>query len=75
MIPNLFYDKTFEFGSLSNPIKKVRQHAIDRTIKALRMNKELETNFMVVWPGIDGYENPFGTDFFGMWERFETRLA
>jgi len=75
VIPNLFYDKIFEFGSLSNPIKEVRDFAIDRTIKALKMNKELDTHFMVVWPGIDGYENPFGTDFYGMWERFETGLA
>ncbi|MEM2088121.1 MAG: TIM barrel protein [Thermoproteota archaeon] len=75
VIPNLFYDKIFEFGSLSNPIKEVRDYAIDRTIKALRMNRELDTSFMVVWPGIDGYENPFGMDFFGMWERFETGLA
>ncbi|MGQ9596751.1 MAG: TIM barrel protein [Thermoproteota archaeon] len=75
VIPNLFYDKTFEFGSLSNPIKEVRDHAVDRTIKALRMNKELDTNFMIVWPGIDGYENPFGTNFYIMWERFETGLA
>ncbi|MEM2608457.1 MAG: TIM barrel protein [Thermoproteota archaeon] len=75
VIPNLFYDRIFEFGSLSNPIKEVRDLAIDRTIKALKMNKELDTHFMVVWPGIDGYENPFGTDFYGMWERFETGLA
>lgn len=75
VIPNLFYDKIFEFGSLSNPIKEVRDFAIDRTIKALKMNKELDTHFMVVWPGIDGYENPFGTDFYGMWERFEIGLA
>ncbi|MEM2374383.1 MAG: TIM barrel protein [Thermoproteota archaeon] len=75
VIPNLFYDKVFEFGSLSSPIKEVRDFAIDRTIKALKMNKELDTHFMVVWPGIDGYENPFGTDFYGMWERFETGLA
>ncbi|MBO3839975.1 MAG: TIM barrel protein, partial [Candidatus Brockarchaeota archaeon] len=75
VIPNLFYDKTFEFGSLSSPIREVRDFAIDRTIKALKMNKELDTHFMVVWPGIDGYENPFGTDFYGMWERFETGLA
>jgi xylose isomerase len=75
VIPNLFYDRIFEFGSLSNPIKEVRDHAINRTIKSLRMNRELDTSFMVVWPGIDGYENPFGMDFFGMWERFETGLA
>ncbi len=29
----------------------------------------------MVWPGIDGYENPFGHDFYGMWNRFEEGLA
>jgi len=29
----------------------------------------------VVWPGIDGYENPLGFDFYGMWRRFEEGLA
>lgn len=75
VVPNLFFGREFEFGSLSNPIKEVRDHAISRTIEALMMNKELDTNFMIVWPGIDGYENPFATDFIGMWNRFEGGLA
>lgn len=75
VIPNLFYDKVFEFGSLSNPDHDVRRFAIDRLTESLRLNKELETDFAVVWPGIDGYENPFGFDFYGMWRRFEEGLA
>lgn len=75
IIPNLFYDKIWEFGSLSNPYEEIRRKAIDRTIGALRLNKEARTEFAVLWPGIDGYENPFATDFYGMWERFERGLA
>ncbi|MCS7120669.1 MAG: TIM barrel protein [Nitrososphaerota archaeon] len=75
VIPNLFYEKTFEFGSLSNMNPAVRRKAIDRTIRALQMNKELNTEFCVVWPGIDGYENPIGTEFYLMWENFERGLA
>jgi xylose isomerase len=41
----------------------------------LKISKELETDITVVWPGIDGYENPFGVDFYGMWDRFETAVA
>jgi xylose isomerase len=74
-IPFLFYDRKYEFGSLSNPNPDIRKHAIGRTIEALELNKELGTEFAVVWPGIDGYENPFGQDFYGMWTRFETGLA
>jgi len=74
-IPFLFYDRRYEWGSLSNPDQKIRQHAIDRTTEALELNRELGTEFAVVWPGIDGYENPFGHDYYGMWERFESGLA
>ena len=73
--PNLFYDRRFEFGSLSNPDGKIRRMAIERTEEALRLNAELETDFGVVWPGIDGYENPIGVDFYQMWDNFERGLA
>ena len=73
--PNIFYEKVFEFGSLSNPNKEVRRKAIKRTIEALSLNRELNTEFAIVWPGIDGYENPIGTDFYDMWNRFESGLA
>lgn len=75
VVPNLFYEKIFEFGSLSNPNEEVRRKAIKRTIETLSLNKELKTEFAIVWPGGDGYENPIGTDFYDMWNRFETGLA
>jgi len=75
IVPNLFYERQFEFGSLSNPDVTIRRRALDRTIESLRLNKELQTDFSVVWPGIDGYENPIGTDYYGMWRRFETGMA
>ncbi len=75
VIPLLFYDAEFEFGSLSNPDPDIRRKAIDRTIGALRLNKQLDTDFAVVWPGIDGYENGFGLDFAGARRRFAEGLA
>jgi len=75
IVPNLFYDAQFEFGSLSSPIEKVRKAAIERTRITLQLNKEMDTEFAIVWPGGDGYENPFGLDFYGMWSRFEEGLA
>jgi xylose isomerase len=75
VIPNLFYEKRFELGSLSNPNPETRRKAIDRTIESLKLNKELNTEFSVIWPGGDGYENPVGTEFYLMWENFEKGLA
>ncbi len=75
IVPNLFYDSQFEFGALSSPIPRVRKAAIDRTIATLRLNREMKTDFAIVWPGIDGYENPFGLDFTAARDRFAQGLA
>lgn len=75
VIPLLFYDARYEFGSLSNPDPQVRQHAIERTKNALRLNKELDTDFAVMWPGIDGYENSFGADLRAARDRFARGAA
>ena len=75
VIPLLFWDEQFEWGSLSNPLAGPRQAAIERTKRAFELNKELDTEFAIVWPGIDGYENPFGVDFAAMRDRFAEGLA
>jgi xylose isomerase len=75
VIPLLFWDEQFEWGSLSNPLDGPRRAALERTKRALALNKELDTDFAVVWPGIDGYENPFGLDFTAMRDRFASGVA
>ena len=75
VIPFLFWDPLYEWGSLSSPIEAARRHAIERTKNALRMNLEFDTDFAVVWPGIDGYENAFGLDLVAARDRFASGLA
>ena len=75
VIPNLFYDAQFEWNSLGSPIPKARQAAIERVKLSLQMNKELGTDFAIVWPGGDGYDNSFGTDFTAARDRFARGLA
>ena len=75
IIPLLFWDEQFEWGALSNPLPGPRAAAIERTKRAFALNKALDTDFAIVWPGIDGYENPFGVDFAAMRDRFADGLA
>ncbi len=75
VIPLLFWDAQFEWGSLSNPLEGPRRAAVERTKRALELNREMDTDFAVVWPGIDGYENGFGLDFAAMRHRFAEGLA
>jgi len=75
IVPNLFFDRQFEFGALSSPIRKVRQNAIERTKITLQLNKRINTDFAIVWPGIDGFENSFGADLMAARDRFCEGLA
>ena len=75
IVPNLFFQKEFEWGALSSPIEGARCMAIERVKKTLALNKKIGTDFAIVWPGIDGYENPFGIDFTAARDRFCEGLA
>ena len=57
------------------PCPRCAPSAIERTIRTFELNRELDTDFAVVWPGIDGYENPFGIDLMPLRDRFATGLA
>lgn len=70
-----FFDRDFEFGSLSNPYPKVREKAIRIAVEGLRLVKEAGANCAVSWPGIDGYTYPLGTVFPWMWSNFEESMA
>jgi xylose isomerase len=75
VVPLLFYDSQFEWGSLSSPLPGAREAALDRTKRTLEVCKEVEADLMIVWPGIDGYENGFGMNFYEVRDRFAHGLA
>jgi xylose isomerase len=75
LVPGLFFDAQFEFGSLSSPVKEAREAAISRTKRTLELNLELGTDFAIVWPGIDGYELSFGQNHIAARDRFADGLA
>ncbi|MCD6360606.1 MAG: TIM barrel protein, partial [Armatimonadetes bacterium] len=75
LVPLLFYDAQFEFGSLSSPIEKARRAAIERTKRTFELNLELGTDFSIVWPGIDGFDNTFGQNHTAARDRFAEGLA
>ncbi len=75
IVPNLFFERQFEFGALSSPIEEVRRNAIERVKTTLELNRRVDTDFAIVWPGIDGYENSFGMDFVAARDRFCEGLA
>ncbi len=66
-----FFDRRFEFGSLSNPDPAVRGHAMEIAVGGLRLIRDLEADLAISWPGMDGYRYLHGTPYMSMWDRFE----
>jgi len=73
--PAIFYPKEYEFGSLSNPIKKYRDKAAKTLVGCLKFAKERNLHHAGIWPGIDGYTYSLGTVFSDMWDNFEGAVA
>jgi xylose isomerase len=70
-----FYDKMFEFGSLSNPDPAIREKAVQVAVDGLKLVKEAGARCAISWPGIDGYTYSLGTNFYWMWNTFEESMA
>jgi xylose isomerase len=70
-----FFDREFEFGSLSSPYEKVRRKALDVAVEGLELVRDVGASCAISWPGIDGYTYPLGTVFPWMWRTFEETLA
>jgi xylose isomerase len=73
--PAIFFPKQYEFGSLSNPIDKYRDQAIQTLVDCFKFVKDKNLHHAGIWPGIDGYTYSLGTDYFDMWDRFEGAVA
>ena len=70
-----FYNKMFEFGSLSNPDPGIRKIAIQVAAGGLRLIKDIGADMAISWPGMDGYRYLHGKPFMQMWDLFETAMA
>jgi xylose isomerase len=73
--PYGFHYRESEFGTLSNPYPEIREKARQEVVQALKIVKEADANGCGIWPGIDGYTNPYGHMYYEMWDRFEESLA
>ncbi len=70
-----FFEKHFEFGSLSNPDKEIRRKAIETAKRGLRMVKRMGAECAVSWPGNDGYLYLHGRPYAYFWNLFEESMA
>ena len=68
MATGLHLDPMFGRGGLCSPDDGIRDEAVRRTLAAIDMSGHVGAHF-IIWPGIEGYNYPFQTDYADSWSR------
>ena len=62
------YTREFCRGAFTNPDATVRRSAIDRCIEAIGIARDLGADYVKFWPGQDGFDYPFQSDYLELWD-------
>ncbi|AYO29963.1 xylose isomerase [Biomaibacter acetigenes] len=67
-------NERYALGSFINPDPTLRQEAIDVAKAGIDLASSLGANF-IIWPGGEGYNYPFQTNYEDMWNNFINAIA
>lgn len=62
------YTREFCRGAFTNPDPSTRRKAIERCIEAIGVARELGADYVKFWPGQDGFDYPFQSDYMQLWD-------
>ncbi len=62
------YMREFQMGSFTNPDPALRRKAIDLSKQAIEVAHQLDAQYVKFWPGQDGFDYPFQTDYKRLWD-------
>src|SRR5579884_2160723 len=62
------YMREFQNGSFTNPDPAVRRKAIELGKRAIEVAHALEAKYVKFWPGQDGFDYPFQTNYQRLWD-------
>jgi xylose isomerase len=65
---NIFGDPVFQYGAFTNTDPKIRRRAIDLVKKAIDVTGDLTCPMIDLWPGQDGFDYCFQSDYYWLWE-------
>ncbi|HEB32849.1 MAG TPA: hypothetical protein ENI15_18545 [Spirochaetes bacterium] len=71
----LYPDKKWKNGTYTSPDPGVRRDAVEMSKKALEVAAELGAVDVLMWPGQDGFDYPFQSDYFKYWDLMISGVA
>lgn len=63
MNTNLFSDKKWKLGGVTNPDKEVRKEALEVALQGVDIAKEVGCTSVALWPGSDGWDYNFEANY------------
>lgn len=62
-------------GGLSSLSKETRRQAVERVKEAIDVARQVGSSIINVWPGREGFDYPFTTDYARQWDAYVDSLA
>jgi xylose isomerase len=62
------YTRRYQRGAFTNPDPAIREEAIDLCKRATDVAHRLNASYTKLWPGQDGHDYPFQTDYRRLWD-------
>ena len=67
IIADIFINPKWKNGSFSSKDQKIRKSAVEEVKKCMDIANELDCEVVNVWPGQDGFDYSFQTDYLKSW--------
>lgn len=68
--PVLSQEPKWKKGALSALNEKTRKEAVERCKAAADMARKLGAEILIIWPGREGFDYPFTTNYIKLWDNF-----
>jgi len=72
--PVLSQEAQWARGALSALNENTRRRAVERCKKAIDIARELGAEILIIWPGREGFDFPFTTDYRKLWNNYVSSI-
>ncbi|MEM1608407.1 MAG: sugar phosphate isomerase/epimerase family protein [Ignisphaera sp.] len=72
--PVLSQEAQWARGALSALDESTRRRAVERCKKAIDIARELGAEILIIWPGREGFDFPFTTDYRKLWNNYVSSI-
>ncbi|MGC9071955.1 MAG: sugar phosphate isomerase/epimerase family protein [Acidilobus sp.] len=73
--PAITQESTWANGALAALNEDTRRKAVERVKKSIDVAREIGAKIIIIWPGREGFDFPFTTDYVKLWDNYVNSIA